>query len=47
MQARGFRFTREGWVDTGMGNIVVLHPDGTLEAGMLESDGDTVRPEWR
>jgi gamma-glutamyltranspeptidase/glutathione hydrolase len=46
IQAHGFRFTRDGWIDTGLGSIVILRPDGTLDAGMCDADGSAVRPEW-
>jgi hypothetical protein len=47
MEAHGYRFTRDGWVDTGLGSIVLLHPDGRTEAGMCDADAFGAQPEWR
>lgn len=43
LQGRGFVFIRDGWV--GLGSIVLLSADGTLDAGICGADGDVVRPE--
>ncbi len=42
---RGIELASDGFVDVGSGCVVVMRPDGKLEAGILNACVDTVRPE--